>query len=137
MLGFPSVFLADSEEELPPMRHAAAAVVILAAVTASAQYKSPQAPTQPTTIQSSNPAVQITPAPPLPTPDQALDSARRIERDEAIKMVKEKNAVWVDVRGADQYALGHIPGAINIPLTDLPKRWKALPQKKFLITYCA
>ena len=119
------------------MRHAAAAVVILAAVTASAQYKTPQAPTQPTTIQSSNPVVQITPAAPLPRPDQALESARRIERDEAIKMVKRKKAVWVDVRESDQYAQGHIPGAINIPLSELPKRWRDLPVNKFLITYCA
>jgi 3-mercaptopyruvate sulfurtransferase SseA len=119
------------------MRYAAAAVVILAAATASAQYKTPQAPTQPSTIQSSNPVVQITPAAPLPTPDQALESARRIERDEAIKMVKRKKAVWVDVREPDQYAQGHIPGAINIPLSALPKRWKDLPPNKFLITYCA
>lgn len=119
------------------MRHVAAAVVILATATASAQYKTPQAPTQPPMIQSSNPAVQITPAAPLPTPDLALDSARRIERDQAIKMVKRKKAVWVDVRPVDQYAQGHIPGAISIPLTELPKRWKDLPPDKFLITYCA
>ena len=52
-------------------------------------------------------------------------------------MVKGNKAVWVDVRTDDQYAQGHIPGAINIPLTELPKRWKDLPLKKFLITYCA
>lgn len=119
------------------MRHAAAALVILAAATASAQYKTPQTPTQPAIIQSNNPAVKITMAAPQPTPDQVLESARRIERDEAIKMVKGNKAVWVDVRTDDQYAQGHIPGAINIPLTDLPKRWKDLPLKKFLITYCA
>ena len=52
-------------------------------------------------------------------------------------MVKRKKAVWVDVREPDQYAQGHIPGAINIPLSALPKRWKDLPLNKFLITYCA
>ena len=117
------------------MRHAAAAVIILAATAVSAQYKTPQTPpTLPPTIQSGNPAVQITPATPA---EQALESARRIERDEAIKMVKRKKAVWVDVREPDQYAQGHIPGAINVPLSVLPKRWKDLPLNKFLITYCA
>lgn len=117
------------------MRHAAAVVVILAATAASAQYKTPQTPpTLPSTIQSGNPAVQITPT---TADDRALETARRIERDEAIKMVKRKKAVWVDVRGADQYAQGHIPGAINIPLSELPNRWQDLPLKKFLITYCA
>jgi rhodanese-related sulfurtransferase len=41
------------------------------------------------------------------------------------------------VRGKDQYDLSHIPGAMNIPLGELPTRWKDLPPGKFLITYCA
>jgi hypothetical protein len=122
------------------MRYFAPAVVfVLAAVTASAQYKNPSAPPSPSpTIQSSNPAIQITPgvAPAPPAIDASLE-ARRITRPEAITMVKAKKAVWVDVRPTDQFQEGHIPGAINIPLNELPNRWKDLPVKKFLITYCA
>jgi hypothetical protein len=121
------------------MRHfAPAAVFVLAAVTASAQYKNPSAPPSPSpTIQSSNPAIQITPGvAPAPAIDSSLE-ARRITRPEAIKMVKAKKAVWIDVRPTDQFQAGHIPGAINIPLSELPNRWNDLPVKMFLITYCA
>ncbi len=119
---------------------ATAAVLVLAAVASSAQYKTPSAtpPPEPT-IQSSNPAVVITPGalPGMPSAEAPLESARRISRPEAIKMVKAKKAVWIDVRPRDQFNEGHIPGAINIPLTELPDRFRDLPVNKFLITYCA
>jgi len=139
MLGF-GQFFGNRQEDPLPMRHlATAAVFILAAVTASAQYKNPSATPSPSpTIQSNNPSIQITPGVlPTPTAEPALESARRIPRPEAIKMVKTKKAVWIDVRPRNEFDLGHIPGAINIPLTDLPSRWSDLPVKKFLITYCA
>ena len=34
----------------------------------------------------------------------------------------------VDVRGAGEYAAGHIPGAVNIPLPELPDRIAELPE---------
>ena len=69
--------------------------------------------------------------------EPSLESAKRIERDEAIKMVKEGKAVFVDVRPKDQYDIGHIKDSINIPLTELIARVKELPPHKYLITYCA
>ena len=36
-------------------------------------------------------------------------------------------ALLLDVRGTDEYAEGHIPGAVNIPLQVLPTK-KGLPQ---------
>ena len=54
-----------------------------------------------------------------------------------MKLVKEKKAVYIDVRSLDSYEQGHLPGAISIPLSELPNRFKDLPAKKFLITYCA
>lgn len=67
----------------------------------------------------------------------SLDSAKRIQRDEAIKMVKAGKAVWIDVRNKSDFDAGHIKGAINIPLTELAARWRDLPTQKYLITYCA
>jgi hypothetical protein len=119
---------------------ATVAVLVLAAVGASAQYKNPSAtPSPEPAIQSNNPAVQITPGvlPDTPTAEAPLESARRIPRPQAIKMVKAGKAVWIDVRPRDQFDEGHIPGAINIPLTELKDRMRELPVKKFLITYCA
>ena len=82
--------------------------------------------------------VQITPGPGLKQQAEApLESAKRIERDEAIKKVKAGKAIWVDVRGKDQYDEGHIKGAISIPLSEVLVRVKELPPGKEIITYCA
>jgi 3-mercaptopyruvate sulfurtransferase SseA len=91
---------------------------------------------------------QLKPAPPNPvqiTPgaglkmetEPSLESARRVPRDEAVKLVKEGKAIWVDVRSKDSFDAGHIKGAINIPLSDLITRLGELPPKKEIITYCA
>jgi len=115
------------------MRHviaATAVVAFLATGLAHAQMKSAVPPGTP-------PSPQATQATLTPEPQPPLESARRISREEAIKLVKEKKAVYVDVRAKDQYDLGHIKGAINIPLGDLLTRLKDLPPKEFIITYCA
>jgi hypothetical protein len=112
---------------------AAMAVVALSGV-ASAQYKTPPPPPGASAVPvTANPNVQITPG----APDTTLDSARRITREEAIKMVAAKKAVYVDVRGKDQYDIEHIKGAISIPLGDVVARMNDLPKDKFIITYCA
>jgi len=82
--------------------------------------------------------VQITPGPGLKVNQEpSLESAKRIEREEAIKRVHEGKAVWVDVRGKESYDAGHIKGAISIPLSELLTRLGELPAKKEIITYCA
>lgn len=110
------------------MRTIATAVfTVLIAGAACGQFKanqtSPAGTTQ--TAQIINPSLQ------------PGDEARRIPRDQAIKMVKEGKAIWVDVRTKDQYDLGHIKGAINVPLAELITNLAKLPPHKFLITYCA
>lgn len=119
-----------------------AAGSMLFASIACGQYKTNPAP----------PPTTVTPAPTVAAPAQPPpaiintdpnEAARRIMRDDAIKMVKEGKAVWVDVRAKDQFDLEHIKGAINYPLTDLEtdlaadKAAAKLPKNKFLITYCA
>ena len=115
----------------------AAAALALTAGLAEAQYKTPSAPPGPTPggVQiAPNKNVQITTA---PSGDEELALARRIPRNEAMKLVKEKKAGYIDVLSLDSYEQGHLPGAISIPLSELPNRFKDLPAKKFLITYCA
>ena len=40
---------------------------------------------------------------------------------------KKKNAVLVDVRSRAEYAEGHVPGSINIPLTEIPDAQEYIP----------
>ncbi len=119
---------------------------MLVASIACGQYKTNQAPppaaVTPAPAATPAAAAPATPPPPIINTDPN-EAARRIMRDEAVKMVKDGKAVWVDVRGKDQYDIEHIKGAINYPLQDLEtdlgadKAAAKLPKNKFLITYCA
>jgi rhodanese-related sulfurtransferase len=42
----------------------------------------------------------------------------------------------IDVRGASEYAAGHLPGARNIPLAALPDRLGEIPRESRVVTYC-
>ncbi|HEX7190771.1 MAG TPA: rhodanese-like domain-containing protein [Thermoanaerobaculia bacterium] len=114
-------------------RIAVIAIASLAiAGTAGAQYKTASPTPAPTASAPAQQPVTLT-----QQPEPSLESAKRIERTEAIEMVKAGKAVYVDVRPKDQYEIGHIKGAINIPLGDLITHIKDLPPHKYLITYCA
>ncbi|HEX2881788.1 MAG TPA: rhodanese-like domain-containing protein [Polyangiaceae bacterium] len=48
-----------------------------------------------------------------------------------------RGARLVDVRTQEEYSIGHIPGALNIPLHDLSSRLGELrPQEHPVILYC-
>ena len=64
---------------------------------------------------------------------------RQISMDKAVKMMKdEKNYIILDVRRPDEYAEGHIPGAINVPNEEIgTAEIPELPDKSQLIlVYC-
>ena len=72
-------------------------------------------------------------------PNNSKGSYRQISMNEAVKMMKdEKNYIILDVRRPDEYAEGHIPGAINVAnevigTEEIPE----LPDKSQLIlVYC-
>jgi len=56
----------------------------------------------------------------------------RIER-------KDASLIALDVRTPEEFAAGHVPGAINIPYTHLPARIAELPYAtgKDVVVYCA
>ena len=69
----------------------------------------------------------------------ATNSYRQISMDEAVKMMKdEKDYIILDVRRPDEYAEGHIPGAINVPNEEIGTvKIAELPDKSQLIlVYC-
>jgi len=53
------------------------------------------------------------------------------------KTSADKNWAIVDVRQAQLYASGHIPGAINIPLENLISQMSTIPVGKKVAVYCA
>ena len=64
---------------------------------------------------------------------------RQISMDEAVKMMRdEKDYIILDVRRPDEFAEGHIPGAINVPNEEIGTDEIAeLPNKsRLILVYC-
>ena len=79
------------------------------------------------------------PAPaPEPTPVQAVSTQEvtRLSLQDSIAAFDQVTAVFVDVRDAGSYASSHIPGALSIPLNELPDRLGELDPNAWIITYC-
>jgi 3-mercaptopyruvate sulfurtransferase SseA len=75
---------------------------------------------------------------PLPGSDTVYaDGARRVTADEMETMVKNRQAVVIDVRNQASYDLGHIPGSRLIPAGDILNHLNELPRDKMIITYCS
>lgn len=64
------------------------------------------------------------------------EDTEAISREELLSRLKEGDVVLLDVRPEEEYALGHLPGAINIPLEDLESRLADLPPDQEIIAYC-
>ncbi len=66
-------------------------------------------------------------------------SYRQISMDEAVTMMaEEENYIILDVRRADEFADGHIPGAINIANESIgSEEIRSLPDKdQLILVYC-
>jgi rhodanese-related sulfurtransferase len=64
------------------------------------------------------------------------DDVPRMSATELRTKLASGEAVAVDVRGSVPYELGHLPGAIWMPLGLLQSRAGELPEDKLLVTYC-
>ncbi len=51
-------------------------------------------------------------------------------------LMQEDDPVLIDVREPSEYAVGHIPTAINIPLRSLTQNLDKIPQDRPVILYC-
>lgn len=75
---------------------------------------------------------------PLPGADTVYpDGAPRITVDELDTMMKNGQAVVIDVRNQASYDLGHIPGAKLIPAGEILNHINELPRNKTIVTYCS
>jgi rhodanese-related sulfurtransferase/DNA-binding MarR family transcriptional regulator len=59
-----------------------------------------------------------------------------VPRDELDRLVRRDGAVLIDVRPAVEYASGHVPGALSIPVEELARRLDELPRDRRIIAYC-
>lgn len=73
--------------------------------------------------------------PPLTQPDLS-SQAPRIPIDVAKEWIDAGRVRVLDVRSADDYLNGHLPGALHIPLTRVAGELQYLPRDKPILTYC-
>ena len=65
------------------------------------------------------------------------DGARRVTADELDTMMKNGQAVVIDVRNQASYDMGHIPGSKLIPAGEILNHLNELPRDKMIVTYCS
>ncbi len=64
------------------------------------------------------------------------DALEPVPRSELLERVRTGLVTVIDVRPPEEYASGHLPGAVNLPLKDLEQRLKELPRDQEIVAYC-
>jgi len=64
------------------------------------------------------------------------DSLEAISRKELLRRSEAGLVTILDVRPAEEYDFGHIPGAVNVPLEHIEQCLRNLPKDQEVIAYC-
>jgi rhodanese-related sulfurtransferase/DNA-binding HxlR family transcriptional regulator len=64
------------------------------------------------------------------------DELEPLPRKELLERVQDGLVTVLDVRPPEEYAAGHIPGAVNVPLSELKHYLKELNPKQEIVAYC-
>lgn len=59
-----------------------------------------------------------------------------ITGDELSERLRADEVALLDVRPAEEYEAGHLPGALNVPVDELERRLEELPGDREVIAYC-
>jgi rhodanese-related sulfurtransferase/DNA-binding transcriptional ArsR family regulator len=59
-----------------------------------------------------------------------------VEMDDLLKRARSGKVVILDARPANEYAAGHIAGALSVPVDELKERLGKLPKGKAYVAYC-
>ena len=65
-----------------------------------------------------------------------LEALRPEEREVLLDRVRRGRVTLLDVRPSEEYRAGHLPGALSIPLSEIPGRLRDLPRDRELVVYC-
>jgi len=60
----------------------------------------------------------------------------RVSGKELMQRVRDGEVTVLDVRPAEEYHAGHIPGARSVPVNELRKRLAELPRNREIVAYC-
>jgi rhodanese-related sulfurtransferase/DNA-binding transcriptional ArsR family regulator len=66
----------------------------------------------------------------------AKDKMEPVPAADLMERAKKGLVTVLDVRPPEEFAAGHVPGAVNIPIHELEKRLAELPKRKEVVAYC-
>lgn len=64
------------------------------------------------------------------------DGLEAVDVETLNRRVQKGEVIVLDVRPPDEYAAGHIPGAVSIPIAELEQRLQELPPGREIVAYC-
>jgi rhodanese-related sulfurtransferase len=64
------------------------------------------------------------------------DDTTAVGTEELLRLLESADPVVLDVRPRSEYAAGHLPGAVHIPLEQLTDRLGELPSDREVVVYC-
>ena len=67
---------------------------------------------------------------------RAHDELEPVSQEELRQRMRKGLVTVLDVRPQDEFALGHLPGAVNIPLPELKRHLAELPKRQEIVAYC-
>lgn len=65
-----------------------------------------------------------------------MDGLDPVRQDELMARMQSDSVVLLDVRPGDEFASGHLPGAVHIDVADLEARAGELPADREIVAYC-
>lgn len=66
-----------------------------------------------------------------------LEGIELLTKEQLAERLQQKDdLVVLDVRPEEEYASGHVPGAVSLPVAELKRRLKELPKNKEIVAYC-
>jgi rhodanese-related sulfurtransferase len=65
-----------------------------------------------------------------------LDGLEPVSRKQLLKLIRAGAVTVLDVRPPDEFDLGHLPGAVNIPLRALKARLAEVNPDREIVAYC-
>lgn len=67
---------------------------------------------------------------------EARQGLQPVDREQLLAKVRDGAVTVLDVRPPEEYAAGHLPGALSVPLKELERRLAELPHDREIVAYC-
>lgn len=67
---------------------------------------------------------------------EAREGLEAVDRDTLLERLRAEDVVLLDVRPEHEFAEGHLPGAISMPIATLESRLGELPRDRTIVAYC-